>query len=279
MHRTAVTVVLFVLAKELVSLPDPKDVVDVHLHLDELEDVTESDDNKIILHNVPNTVVRYHESNALPSHRQNSPTIQKICSNVNCNENQGSRQSFNDFICCQKNNAGFEANGYQPSGYQPNGYQPSGYQPNGYQPSGYQVNGHQPSGYQPNGYQPSGYQPNGYQPSGYQPNGYQPSGYQPSGYQPNGYQPSGYQANGYHPSGYQANGYQASARGNQAGGNQPSGNLYGLYQQSGIQARSTTASGTPLQNTTGDNSSNSESKTKQRPKKGSATRFGVTQKV
>merc|ERR1719309_797767 len=160
MHRaSAVTLVLFMLAKELVSLPDHKDVLNVHLHLDELADHGdgESGGNKNI-ETTTKTAARY-DGNARLQIRTDPPIIQKICTNVICNANRRPNQGFNYWVCCIQNQGnGYQRNGNHPSGYQANyGYQPSGYQGNGYQPSGYQANyGYQPSGYQANGYQPSG---------------------------------------------------------------------------------------------------------------------------
>merc|ERR1719309_735523 len=78
MHGAGLALVLFVFAKELVADPDPLDVLNVHLHLDELEDAAaaNSDGNRQI---------------------QNGG---EVCKNVICNSNRELNRHWPQNVCC-----------------------------------------------------------------------------------------------------------------------------------------------------------------------------------
>merc|ERR1712002_578258 len=141
MHRAGLALVLFVLAKELPADPHPQDVVNVHLHLNELEDSDDGDKggNRNIL-NVPDNNfgntddARVGPDLILNPDQTNSPTIAEMCSKFNCPEN-GADDDFGYFVCCHQNfqSQGNQANGVQLSGNEVSAYPTVG---NDYKASG-----------------------------------------------------------------------------------------------------------------------------------------------
>merc|ERR1719309_606773 len=130
MHGAGLALVLFVFAKELVADPDPLDVLNVHLHLDELEDAAaaNSDGNrqiqnggevcKNVICNSNRELNRHWPQNVCCHNKGSSGSVpynkalppgsdakpisegEEVCKNVICNSNRGMNRQYPQNVCC-----------------------------------------------------------------------------------------------------------------------------------------------------------------------------------